>query len=408
LSRFFWRNFFSLLLVFVAAAQWACFAWLTWALIGVRFPGYMHVLGPVGAYALNRLVVSFPPYTAFGRGFRRTYTAVAFASLFGSVVLLLVGVLWGVARAGLEIVDVATGAAMPTAALGDLARTAATGGIIVVSSAIAYGYGLGQRKLWVNTFDVAVPGLDARLDGLRIAQISDVHLGPYMEPERIARYVARVNALGADVVVITGDITDGLTHAPETFPELAKLRAPLGVFAILGNHDFYTGPDEVTAALGHYTSFRVLRDEATYVERDGARLYVIGLDDRGMDWARGVLHCDELDELHAALPPAAPTLLLTHRPDIFGHAVRLGIALVLAGHTHGGQLAVPLRRGQAATLAHFMTRFPRGTYREGASVLHVNLGLGVTGQPVRIASPREITVVRLRTAPPRGAGTAPA
>jgi predicted MPP superfamily phosphohydrolase len=138
----------------------------------------------------------------------------------------------------------------------------------------------------------------------------------------------------------------------------------------------------------------VLRDESAFIERDGARLYIIGLDDRGSDWARGVLHCDELDELHAALPPAAPVVLLTHRPDLFVHAARLGIALVLAGHTHGGQLALSLG-GRAASLARFMTRFPRGTYRQGTSVLHVNLGLGVTGQPVRIASPREITLIRL-------------
>jgi predicted MPP superfamily phosphohydrolase len=77
---------------------------------------------------------------------------------------------------------------------------------------------VGQRKLWINAFDLPVAGLDPRLDGLRIAQISDIHLGQYMPAERIGRYVERVNALGADLIVITGDITDGLAHAAATFP----------------------------------------------------------------------------------------------------------------------------------------------------------------------------------------------
>jgi hypothetical protein len=101
--------------------------------------------------------------------------------------------------------------------------------------------------------------------------------------------------------------------------------------------------------------------------------------------------------MRVALPPGAPSILLTHRPDLFEQAAKLGIPLVLAGHTHGGQLAIRLRRGRVASLAHFMTRYPRGTYRRGDSVLHVNLGLGVTAQPIRVASPREITVITLRS-----------
>jgi predicted MPP superfamily phosphohydrolase len=397
LSRFFWRNFFSLLLIFVAAAEWACAAWVLAALADVHFGTRVHLAAPFVIYALNRLIIAMPADLALGRMFRRAYTGVAFACVLGAFVLLAVGLLWGVARAGLEVVDMATGGPTPTGALADVARVLATTGLLAVGSAVAYGYGLGQRRLWVNAFDVAVPGLDPRLDGIRIAQISDVHLGPYMPPERIAGYVARVNALEPDCIVITGDITDGLTHADETFPELAKLAAPLGVFAILGNHDFYAGADDVAATLARHTNFHVLRDAVAPVDRDGAQLYVIGLDDRGMDWARGVRHCDELEAMVAALPPGAPTILLTHRPDLFVHAARLGIPLVLAGHTHGGQLALPWRGGRKPSLAHFMTRFPRGTYRQGRSTLHVNLGLGVTGQPIRLASPREITVIRLRS-----------
>ena len=266
-----------------------------------------------------------------------------------------------------------------------------------MAAAMAYGYAFGQRRLWINRFDLPVTGLDQRLDGRTIVQISDIHLGTYMPAERVERYVERVNALEPDLIVITGDITDGLAHAPETFRALGGLRGRYGVLAVLGNHDVYTGADEVEAALRTYTEFTVLRDQTTTVEIDGGRLAVVGLDDRGLDWARGLPECAVLERLWAELPDELPSLVLTHRPDLFGHAARLGATLVLAGHTHGGQLAIPWRRGRAATFARFMTRFPRGTYRHGDSVLHVNLGLGVTGQPVRVGTPREITAITLRT-----------
>jgi predicted MPP superfamily phosphohydrolase len=402
LTRLFWRNFFSLVLVFVAVAEWVCVAWLVATLAGARFATPVHVAGPLLVYVLNRLIVIRPVTSTASRRLRRVYTGVAFASMFGFVFLLIVVLAWGVARTGLEVVDLATGRdGMPTQALARVALAIGTGGLLAIGATIAYGYGIGIRKLWTNVFEVPIPGLDPRLDGMRVAQISDIHLGPYMPPERIAAYVERVNALAPDLVVITGDITDGLDHAPATFPALAKLRAPLGVVSILGNHDVYAGADDVTRALERYTDFIVLRDETTSVERDGARLHIIGLNDRGMDWARGVRHCAELDQLSSALPPSASAILLSHRPDIFDHAARLGIPLVLAGHTHGGQLALPWRGGRRASLAHFMTRYPRGTYRANGSFLHVNLGLGITAQPIRIASPREITLITLRSTPAR-------
>jgi len=382
----------------VAGAQWTCFAWLLTVAGLVSIPPHMNLSMPIAIYALNRAIVTRPvPARGPWRSARRVYTGVAFASLFGCLVLLLVGLLWSIARAAFAVADLA-GAGMPVDALAGVARTLATCGVLGCGAAIAYGYGPGQRRLWVNSFDVEIERLDLRLDGLRVAQISDIHLGVYMDEHAIARYVDRVNALEPDVVVITGDVTDGLDHAPRTFPALGRLRAPCGVFVILGNHDVYTGADRVAAALARWTSFRILRDHRDVIERDGAHLHVIGLDDRGMDWARGVRRCRELDILFAAVPPGGPVLLLTHRPDLFDQAARLGVALVLAGHTHGGQMAIPWTRGRSASLARFMTRYPRGTYRKGRSTLHVNLGLGITGQPVRVASPREITCITLRAA----------
>jgi predicted MPP superfamily phosphohydrolase len=397
LTRFFWRYFFRLLLLFVAGAEWACFAWLAYAAGLGSVPFEAHLLAPILIYALNRLVVARPiPPPGRWRTLRRAYTGIAFTSLFGSFVLLFVGVFWLAVRAAFAFFE-AMGADMPVAALAHTARVLATGGVLGVAAVMARGYGAGQRRVWINHFDVEMARLDPRFDGLRIVQISDIHLGQYMDEHAIARHVERVNALSPDVIFITGDVTDGLDHAPRTFPVLGELHAPLGVFVILGNHDVYTGADGVERALGRWTRFAVLRDRTASIEREGAHIHIIGLDDRGMDWARGVPHCLELDRLFTSLPPDAPVVLLSHRPDLFPQAARLGIQLVLAGHTDGGQFAIPWTKGRVATLAHFMTRYPRGTYRRQRSILHVNLGLGVTGQPVRVASPREITCLTLRS-----------
>jgi len=398
LTRYFWKNFFSLLLVFVAVAEWVCSAWLLSVFAGILVPVWLHVAAPVALYFLNRSIVRRPP-RAHGLLLtaRRFYTGVAFTSVFGFFFLVISGALWGALWSMLQALGL-VGSVIPADAYEPVARVVGTLGLLGVFVAMAWGYLLGQRKLWINRFDVPITGLDTRLDGKTIAQISDIHLGQYMTAERMAGYVERINALDADLIVITGDITDGLHHARQTFPVLASLQARMGVYAILGNHDVATGTDDVVDALREHTDFTVLCDDAVRVESDGAGFDLVGLMDRGRDWARGLQHCEVLEGLVQGLDGARPTIVLSHRPDLFAQAADLGAALVLSGHTHGGQLGIPYGRRRTATLARFMTRYPRGTYRAGDSWLHVNLGLGVTGQPVRLATPREITVITLRSA----------
>jgi predicted MPP superfamily phosphohydrolase len=110
-----------------------------------------------------------------------------------------------------------------------------------------------------------------------------------------------------------------------------------------------------------------------------------------------------LDGLAAGLPDGEPWLLLSHRPDCFAQAARLGVSLMLSGHTHGGQLALPARVGRRArNLAEFITAFDRGTYRQGSSTLYVNRGLGFTGQKIRLFTPREVACIELRAAGANG------
>ena len=399
MTHFFWRNFFRLLIFTAALSEWVCLAWILTVIAGLEIPLAVHVLAPLALHALNRTVLTGGVPQA-QRSLRtlasRAYVRVVFASLFGMAFLVLNAALWSVTGAGLELAALA-GLPVSTAAAHAGARWFGSAGLATVTAMIMHGYGRGQRGVRIVELDVLVRGLSRALDGLRIVQLSDIHLGMFMDAERLRPYVEQANSLGADIVCITGDITDGLGHAPTTFPVLAGLRARDGVFAILGNHDMYTGADAVAATLRHYSDFTLLRDAAVTIERDGARLHILGLDDKGLDWARGLREDPSLRALCDKVPANEPMMLLSHRPDLFEQAASLGIALVLSGHTHGGQLALPWPSARPASLAHFMTRYPRGSFTTAGATLHVNLGLGVTGQPVRVFSPREITVVTLRS-----------
>jgi predicted MPP superfamily phosphohydrolase len=394
LKRLFWKHFFRLLLFAVAVAEWVCVTWLLRGLTGLATPAWASFAGPAAIYTVNTAILRSPqPRGRLGLSLRRAYTGFAFSCVYGLLFLVVTVLGARLARAAMTLPAVPS---VPAERLAAAVTAFGTGGLLLIGAVMLHGYTRGQRRVWIHRFEVELPALPGALDGFRVVQLSDIHLGPFMTAESIAEHVARVNALRPDLIVITGDITDGLDHAPATFPALARLSAPAGVLAILGNHDVATGTSAVKAALRRYTGFIVLDDENHVLVRGTSRLWVVGLMDRGLDWARGLRRCPRLERLVAQVPAAEPAIVLSHRPDLFPHAVELGCSLVLSGHTHGGQLGVPWMPGRVATLARFMTRWPRGTYRVGSSVLHVNLGLGMTGQPVRVATPREITVITLR------------
>jgi predicted MPP superfamily phosphohydrolase len=396
LQRLFWRSFFRLVVFVGALAEWVCLAWILVVILGVAIPWPVHLVAPVLLHLFNRKILGGRPRPGAGRGpLLRAYVGVVFTSLFGLVALAANAAVWTLVAAGLALAA-AFGAPVEVSAVLGAAMVTGSIALVMVFVLIGYGYGPGQSHVNIVELDVPIAGLPDAFDGFRIAQLSDIHLGGYMSEELLARHVERTNQLGADLICLTGDITDGLEHAPQTFPVLGGLSAPEGVVAILGNHDFYTGADDVTAAIHHHTSIRVMRDETITLERDGGRLHVLGVDDAGADWTRGVREHYAVPPLVEKIPNGDPAVLLSHRPDLFGQAAELGIGLVLSGHTHGGQIALPWPSGRPSSLAHFISDYPRGTYRIGDSTLHVNLGIGVTGQPVRLFSPREITLITLR------------
>jgi hypothetical protein len=399
LIAFFFAHFFHLLLFLTAGAQWACAAWLAYVLGGRSLPLGAHVLGAAAVYACDRIVVGFRG----GRGrrplnpFLRVYTASAFISIFCALFLLASGAVWLLLHGVVGTLGAATLPLDAPAGLGGgldgAFRWLVSGGMGSIALTMVYGYVIGQRRLAVTETGIALRGCGR---GLRVAQVSDVHVGQNLDLAQLETFVARVNGLDPDLICVTGDIADSPQADYATFfPVLGRLRARFGVYAILGNHDHYAGADRVVAELRRWTRIRVLRDEGLTIDAGGARLHLIGLDDRGRDWARGVVSCARLAELVERAPVGVPIVLLSHRPDIFPQAAGLGIGLTLAGHTHGGQIALPWFGGRRRNLAEFVTRFDRGLHRRGDAHLYVNCGLGVTGQRIRLFTPREITLLRV-------------
>jgi predicted MPP superfamily phosphohydrolase len=228
----------------------------------------------------------------------------------------------------------------------------------------------------------------AGLDGFRIVQISDVHIGPLLG-RRFAREITeRVNALAPDLIAVTGDLVDGqVERLRDEVAPFAGLRARHGTFFVTGNHDWYSGAAAWVAeasALG----FRPLRNERATIGTGAARFELAGVDDQRGDWVHGS-PCDVARAL-AGRDPALPVVLLAHDPTTFAEASQQGVDLQLSGHTHGGQIW-PFRY-----LVRLAVRWVEGLHRRGDSLLYVSRGTGFWGPPLRLLAPAEITEITLR------------
>jgi predicted MPP superfamily phosphohydrolase len=316
------------------------------------------------------------------------YMSFGVATLFVGLALLASGLVFG-SLAGLLSLVGAPGAG------GTLFRTGSSVAVLAVAGAMLWAFTGGQMRVQRTHERFEVPGLASALRGLRIVQLSDLHIGNGMEGARLAKMVADANALDPDLIVLTGDLFDfDPRFVEEGAKGLSGLRARYGVYAVLGNHDTYTGTEHVVSNLrAHAPGMRVLRDEIVKLPVQEP-LYLAGVEDPGRNWTARDVHLPALDRLAAERPSDGPVLLLVHRPEAFPQAAKLGFPLVLAGHTHGGQLALPTPSGRL-NLSRVMTNFSRGIYRLHDSTLYVNRGIGVAGPALRFNCPREIATIEL-------------
>ena len=300
----------------------------------------------------------------------------------------------------------------------------ATAGLVTAGTATA-GYSLAEPfRQVVTRYRITPRGWPQGL-ALKLAVIADLHaVEPWMGPERLERVVAETNALGADAILLLGDFVAGYRISRfgrpladiEWASILARLRAPLGVHAVLGNHDWWEDRALQMARKGRPPAARALEavgiplyeNTAVRFRKGGRAFWIAGLGDQWAFWPRpedyarfraggkrDYLGVDDLDGTLAQVTDDAPVILMAHEPDIFVE-VPDRVSLTLSGHTHGGQVRIA---GYAPVVSSkYGNRFVYGHVVEGGRHLVVSAGLGLSGYPVRLGAPPEIVVVELGAA----------
>ncbi len=277
-----------------------------------------------------------------------------------------------------------------------------------------YGFAAERLQFRVERVEVPITDLPPALDGLRIAQLSDIHIGPYLPRDQVRRAAEMANDIEPHLAVVTGDFITGTRDPLEAcVEELARLRAPLGVWGCNGNHEIYADCEARTQELFHRAGARLLRRENVELVWNGQPFNLIGVDyqrTRTLSGRRAVM----LENVEPLVRRDVPNILLSHNPNAFPRAAEMGIELTLAGHTHGGQIQVEILESRFSA-AQFITEFIAGLYtlpfnrrpssslslstsnfQPPTSTLYVNRGLGTVGAPVRIGVPPEITLLTLR------------
>ncbi|MDQ8726746.1 metallophosphoesterase [Bradyrhizobium sp. LHD-71] len=287
----------------------------------------------------------------------------------------------------------------------------------------AYGAGIGARELRVTRYDLRPPQWTPGLS-VKIAAVADLHAcDPWMDLDRIAGIVDRTNTLGADLIVLLGDYLTAMPRLARKIPPsawasvLAGLKAPLGVHAILGNHDWWD--DQAVQRSGHgmpeagraleAAGIPVYENDAVRLVKSGHPFWLVGLGDqiayvpaRRFGWRTSRAGVDDLTATLAKVTDDAPVVLMAHEPDI-AMQVPERVSLMLAGHMHAGQ--VRLFGWAPVTPSRYGSRFLYGYRREKCDVI-VSGGLGCTNLPVRIGAPPEIVLVTLGAAEAVVAGDA--
>jgi predicted MPP superfamily phosphohydrolase len=274
-------------------------------------------------------------------------------------------------------------------------------GVAATAPFVLSGYGvlLERRRFELEHFAIGVSGLSSDLSQFTIAQLTDIHLGPFMPPEELARYVEAVNRLKPDLIALTGDfITSSRSEVVPCVETLAGLKARHGIFACLGNHDTFSGAASKLTELLVEKGIHMLRNDSATIDVGNSKIAILGIDDL-------VVGRPDLQRAKAVAQPAEVNILLSHRPEIFPTAAKQGMDLVLSGHYHGGQIKL-LPEPDSLSIARFLTPYAEGLFQLQRSAenaaerkvasLFVGRGVGITAVPIRINCPPQIAHLTLK------------
>jgi uncharacterized protein len=291
-----------------------------------------------------------------------------------------------------------------------------------------YGFAAERLDYQVHRVEIPIPNLTAGLEGMKIVQISDIHLSSYMPRLQVRRAVNMANDLGADLALVTGDfITGAGDPIADCIEEVKGLRAPLGVWGCNGNHEIYARAEDTAQLLFAEAGMKLLRSENAQLTFQGASFNLIGVDYQ-RERTNGGRKVQLLRNVGPLVRRDMPNILMSHNPNAFNRAAELGIELTLAGHTHGGQIQVEILDHRLSP-ARFITDYVAGLYQRpmfapapndrassagsafetshgslfpnrssALASIYVNRGLGTVGAPVRLGVPPEITLLTLRRA----------
>jgi uncharacterized protein len=265
----------------------------------------------------------------------------------------------------------------------------AAAGVVGAVGAGAYGALYERHAYELTETDIFIRDLPEAFDGFRIAQVSDVHHSSLVSAEDVRRVVEAANSARADLVALTGDYTTASRAYVEPAAELlAGLQAPHGVWAVLGNHDHHTDPALTRSALRR-RGINLIDNANTRLRRGGDELQLAGVGD--WSWAD-----NDWGKTFAGVSRGKPTVLLSHQPLVLDLPETEGVSLILSGHTHGGQVSLPVVGAPVGHMNEF--KYLRGLFTRGATQLYVTRGTGTIGLPVRFGARPEIAVLRLRRA----------
>jgi len=263
---------------------------------------------------------------------------------------------------------------------------------VVIAALVIWAFFIEPNRLVVRHQTIQIAEWPKELSGIRIAVISDIHAGSrFIDDDKLRLIVRRTNELQPSLILILGDYMTGRgrdTHPPERFALILKdLNAPLGVYSVLGNHDWWFDGKRVREAL-EANGIRVLDDESTELRLPTGSFWLVGLADL---WTRQ----QRIEPTIAQIPHGRPIIAITHNPDIFPK-LPSRVQLLLAGHTHGGQVRFPLI-GTVVQASDYGERYVRGHVLEQNHHLFVTTGIGTSIVPVRFSVPPEIVMLTIES-----------
>jgi predicted MPP superfamily phosphohydrolase len=258
----------------------------------------------------------------------------------------------------------------------------------VPTAALGYGVFVQRKQFRLREVELRLPNLPKELDGLRMVQLSDIHLSPFLSRRDLEWNVDMANETRAHIALVTGDlITTRRDPVDDCIERLSRLRSDAGTFGCLGNHEVYAGVQGYAACQGARRGIRFLRRQFEDLRFGGSTLRLTGVDYQKMGGPY-------LTGAEKFVDPAAFNILLSHNPDVFPVAARQGYQLTISGHTHGGQIDIEILH-QDLSFARFFTPYVYGEYRLGSSSVYVTRGIGTVGLPARLGAPPEVALIRL-------------